>query len=51
MKITKKRIVNVEHYISTVRDGEEFYVAISDLENQRVRSIQIGFTENLTIGE
>jgi hypothetical protein len=51
MKITKKRIVNVEHYISTIRDEEEFYVAISDLENQRARSIQIGFTENLSIGE
>ena len=30
MKIIKKRINNVENYISTVRNGEEFHISFRD---------------------
>lgn len=51
MKIIKRRVRNVETYLSTVRENEEFHIAFLDLENYTERLNQIGFTIELNIGE
>lgn len=51
MKIIKRRINNVENYIATVRNGEEFHIAFTDFNNQLVRIQSIGFSQNPQVGE
>lgn len=51
MKIIKKRVNNVENYIATVRSGEEFHIAFLGFNNQITKIRQIGFSENLQVGE
>ncbi|MFV8338438.1 hypothetical protein ACNQGL_04115 [Flavobacterium sp. LB3P21] len=51
MKIIKKRVRNVENYLSTVRDNEEFHIAFLDFDNNINKLNQIGFTTDLDIGE
>lgn len=31
MKIIKKRVRNIENYLVNIREGEEFYIAFTDL--------------------
>ena len=51
MHISKKRVVNVENYIATVRDNEVFFIALRDFDSQ-IRKIQtIGFSQNPQAGE
>lgn len=51
MKIIKKRVLNVESYISTVRDGEEFHIAFNGFNENIARIQQIGFSNNPQVGE
>lgn len=51
MKIIKKRVINVEPYISTIRDGEEFHIAFNGFNDNIARIQQIGFSNNPQIGE
>ena len=51
MKIVKKRIVNVENYLHGIRDGQEFYVSFTDLQNNINKVNRIGFSQDLFIGE
>lgn len=51
MKIIKKRVNNVENYITTVRTGEEFHIAFRDFNNQIARIRTLGFSENPQVGE
>lgn len=51
MKIIKRRVRNVETYLSTVKENEEFHIAFLDFENHTERLNQIGFTIELNIGE
>ena len=51
MKITKRRIRNVENYISIVANDESFHIAFCDTENRVQRIKQIGFEEDLHVGE
>ena len=51
MKIIKKRIINVENYITAIRFGERFHVVSLDLDTKINRIRQIGFSENLELGE
>lgn len=51
MKIIKRRVINVEPYIATVRHGEEFHIAFNGFNDQLARIRQIGFSENLQVGQ
>jgi hypothetical protein len=51
MKIIKRRIRNAESYLATIRNGENFHIAFTDINAQLQRVNQIGFTTNLTEGE
>jgi hypothetical protein len=51
MIIIKKRIHNLELYWHLFEDGNEFYIAVNELEKFKNKLIEIGFTENLELGE
>lgn len=51
MKIIKRRVHNIEPYISTVRNGEQFHIGFNRFNQNIDRIRQIGFSENLDIGE
>ncbi|MDO3426458.1 hypothetical protein QWT87_16375 [Chryseobacterium sp. APV1] len=51
MKIIKRRIRNAESYLATIRNGENFHIAFTDINAQLQRVNQIGFTTSLTEGE
>ena len=51
MKIVKKRIVNVQNYLHSISDGQEFYVSFTDLQNNINKVNRIGFSQSLFIGE
>lgn len=51
MKIIKRRIRNAESYLATIRNGENFHIAFTDINAQLQRVNHIGFTTNLTEGE
>lgn len=51
MKIIKRRVQNVENYLSTIRDGEEFHIAFTDFDNKLTRIRELGFTNEVEIGE
>lgn len=50
MKIIKKRIINVDPYIATIKNGEEFHIAFNSFNENIERINQIGFT-NPQVGE
>ena len=51
MIIRKKRIRNIELYWHLIDDNNEFYIAVNDIDRFKGRLIQIGFSENLELGE
>jgi len=51
MKITKKRIRNVENYLYEIRKDDEFSIGISGLAGIENQFVNIGFTNDLNIGE
>lgn len=51
MIISKKRIRNIELYWHLIDDNNEFYIAVNDIDRFKGRLIQIGFSENLELGE
>jgi len=51
MIISKKRIRNIELYWHLIDDNNEFYIAVNDIVRFKDRLIQIGFSENLELGE
>jgi hypothetical protein len=51
MKIIKKRVINVETYLSTIRNDEEFHIAFNGFNERRERIQQIGFSNNPQVGE
>lgn len=50
MKIIKKRIQTLGHYLVGINDQEDFYIALTDLTNM-TSILRAGFTNNLNIGE
>lgn len=51
MKIIKRRVINVEPYLTNVREGEEFHIAFTNFNENLERILQIGFTNELQVGE
>ena len=51
MKIIKSRVINVEPYIATIRDGEEFHIAFNGFNDKIDRIRQIGFSDDPQVGE
>lgn len=50
MKIIKTRIRSVDNYLSNLRPNEEFYISFGDTNTQLMRLLEIGFSEQLEIG-
>lgn len=51
MKIIKKRVRNIENYLVNIREGEEFYIAFTDLQNNETRVNRVGFSSQREVGE
>lgn len=52
MKIEKRRIRTLGHYLAGIKDGESFFIAIPIEDVRDVRQIsKIGFTNHLNFGE
>jgi hypothetical protein len=51
MIIKQTRIRNVDTHLSHIKDGESFYIALSDVGNFTEDLIKIGFTSDLEVGE
>jgi len=51
MLIKKRRIRSVEKYLIGIKEGERFYLGITDLEKHKARLLKAGFSEALEIGE
>lgn len=51
MKIIKKRVINIDPYLATVRNGEEFHIAYNGFNENLERIRQIGFSNNPQVGE
>jgi hypothetical protein len=51
MIIKQTRIRRLGSRIDHIKDGEEFYISISDLSNYSEQLIRIGFTIDLEVGE
>ncbi|EJG00376.1 hypothetical protein [Flavobacterium sp. F52] len=51
MKITKKRIMNIENSIAVIRNDEEFHIAFKGFNDNLARIQEIGFSQNPQIGE
>jgi hypothetical protein len=51
MIIKKKRIRSINKYLNYIKDGQNFYVAIPNLENYFDLLQKVGFTEKLEVGE
>lgn len=51
MKIIKKRVRNIENYLANIREGEEFYIAFTDLQNNETRVNRVGFSSQREVGE
>jgi hypothetical protein len=51
MIISKKRIRNIELYWHLIEDNNEFYITVSELDRFTEILKNIGFTENLVLGE
>jgi hypothetical protein len=51
MIISKKRIRNLELYWHLIEDNSEFHIAVNELERYREKLIDIGFSQDLELGE
>ncbi|WP_396170786.1 hypothetical protein [Flavobacterium sp.] len=51
MIIGKKRIRNLELYWHLIEDNSEFCIAVNELERYREKLIDIGFSQDLELGE
>ncbi|MCA0347909.1 MAG: hypothetical protein LCH35_01470 [Bacteroidetes bacterium] len=51
MIINKKRIVNIELYWHLIEDENEFYIGVNDINRFNNKLTQIGFSQNLELGE
>ncbi|MBU1012838.1 MAG: hypothetical protein KKG99_07520 [Bacteroidetes bacterium] len=51
MKISKKRIRNVENYLYEIKKNEIFSIGLIGLDEFQNRLVEIGFTEDLNVGE
>ncbi|MDR1678654.1 MAG: hypothetical protein LBR81_02640 [Prevotellaceae bacterium] len=51
MKIFKRRIRNLENYLLGIKENEEFYIGITDIESIKEKLVKVGFSSDLKAGE
>lgn len=51
MRILKKRIRNIWPYLNQIKFGEQFFIGVSKIEGIEEKLIQLGFSNEINIGE
>ena len=51
MKIIKKKIRTPEKYLAGITNGDRFYIGLLDIGNFKKQLVELGFTNDLNIGE
>ena len=50
MQINRKRVINIDNIISHLRENEEFYISVKDIESKKDELIKLDLLDKLEVG-